>query len=641
MGLYKKVNEKILSKWNTWNGRSVLSHVHMPDCFSINLGFCFFGQMLTISDPVFGYKPLGVTAGCELDEKAEIFSENFIKIIPSYHAYDGSYTSLHLVNKNIEYSIETAVYDDDIVIYIEPIGKELKAPVLLVNGMFLWNMPGIVKSENGSLIGQNDNSAYNVYVNGEIADEPNMQFACPYLAVKADKPVAVSTGTKRTNEQICKIIEQQRNAELNRQKRWEALEEVHNAMQVSIAWNLIYDPKEKRPLVSPSRKWNCLRLGYATYGWDNFFSAMMIAMDSKELAMSTVLSTLKNMVEGEFVPNVANASGRVSIDRSHPPVGSLSVDYIHQLSGDDEFLKEAFEPLLKWNRWWNKKRKDQSSGMLSWGSNYFKPLIGDPAEVVQVNCMRGAALESGMDNSPMYDKAEFDKISGLSKLADVGLNSFYTADCLILAKIAATLNRDKEAHELKERTAYYIKKLEQLWCDEAGIFLNRHTDSGQNSYRLSPTLFYPMFAGVASESQTKRMITEHLCNYNEFWGDWVIPSIARNDSAYKDQSYWRGRIWGPLNLMVYFGLCNYEEEKVQKEVAVKSMELLLKNWKEFGGVYENYCANTGIGNNVKNSEPLIGLGGLFGLIALMEKFPDFRYKTNLRLYIKENVQTAK
>ncbi len=29
----------------------------------------------------------------------------------------------------------------------------------------------------------------------------------------------------------------------------------------------------------------------------------------------------------------------------------------------------------------------------------------------------------------------------------------------------------------------------------------------------------------------------------------ILPSIARNDVAYKDNVYWRGRIWGPMNFL--------------------------------------------------------------------------------------------
>jgi hypothetical protein len=36
------------------------------------------------------------------------------------------------------------------------------------------------------------------------------------------------------------------------------------------------------------------------------------------------------------------------------------------------------------------------------------------------------------------------------------------------------------------------------------------------------------------------MICEHLLNAAEFWGDRVIPSIARDDPAFKDQDYCEG-----------------------------------------------------------------------------------------------------
>ena len=55
------------------------------------------------------------------------------------------------------------------------------------------------------------------------------------------------------------------------------------------------------------------------------------------------------------------------------------------------------------------------------------------------------------------------------------------------------------------------------------------------------------------------MIAKHLKNPDEFWGKWVIPSIAFNDPAFKDQDYWRGRIWGPMNYLVYLGLQNYND----------------------------------------------------------------------------------
>ena len=94
------------------------------------------------------------------------------------------------------------------------------------------------------------------------------------------------------------------------------------------------------------------------------------------------------------------------------------------------------------------------------------------------------------------------------------------------------------------------------------------------------------------------MIQKHLLNPDEFWGEWIIPSIARDDPAFPDQNYWRGRIWGPMNYLVYLGLRNYDDPEVRRDFAQKSYELFLKEWTENGHVHENYNAITGSGDDV-------------------------------------------
>lgn len=142
-------------------------------------------------------------------------------------------------------------------------------------------------------------------------------------------------------------------------------------------------------------------------------------------------------------------------------------------------------------------------------------------------------------------------------LNDVELNSLYALDAECLARLAALLGMDEDRPKF---SAEYekMKRLinEKLWNERAGIYENRFWD-GRFSPRLSPTNFYPLFAGVAGPDQARRMIREHLLNREEFWGPNVAPTIARNDPAFADQFYWRGDIWGPTNYMLYQGLNRY------------------------------------------------------------------------------------
>jgi neutral trehalase len=219
----------------------------------------------------------------------------------------------------------------------------------------------------------------------------------------------------------------------------------------------------------------------------------------------------------------------------------------------------------------------------------------------------------------MYDDVPYNKQTHLMELQDVGLNSLYVADCDALAEAAQVLGRKKEAAELKDRAQAFRKNLATLWSERDGIFLNRRTDTGEFSRRISPTNFYPLIAHAATKGQAERMVKEHLYNPDEFWGDWVIPSTPRNDPAFKEQEYWRGRIWAPLNFLVYLGLRNYDFPQARKDLAKRSNELLLKEWRAQGHVHENYNTLTGEGDDVRNSNRFYHWGALLGLISLLEE----------------------
>lgn len=145
---------------------------------------------------------------------------------------------------------------------------------------------------------------------------------------------------------------------------------------------------------------------------------------------------------------------------------------------------------------------------------------------------------------------------------------------------------------------------------------------GQFSDRLSPTLFYPLLAGVATPVQARRMVDEHLLNPAEFWGEWVLPAVARTDSAFTDQNYWRGRIWAPLNFLVYLGLRNYDLPDARKQLVDKSNQLLLKNWRASRHVPENFHVS-GVGRlsgeALNRSDSFYHWGALMGFMSLLEQ----------------------
>jgi putative isomerase len=124
---------------------------------------------------------------------------------------------------------------------------------------------------------------------------------------------------------------------------------------------------------------------------------------------------------------------------------------------------------------------------------------------------------------------------------------------------------------------------------------------------------------VPTPAQAARMAREHYFNPAELHGDWVIPSIARNVPGFADQNYWRGRIWGPMNFLVYLGLRNYDLPDARADLVRRSRELLVRSWRSDGAIYENYNAVTGRGDDVTSSDAFYHWGALLGVMTLLEQ----------------------
>lgn len=600
MSDYSDLKQRLSAGWNTWNTRSVLSHVLLPQCFAVNFALKDYSDGSYLKEALIGRR-----------------GDGDVQVRPGIRTYDGAYTDLSLSWRHITLRIESASCDGDLVALVTPLEGKCKAPLLVIEPGILWNRAGFVRSDGDELVGCMPDCEVRVTATRHGVDDPYVQMQSPYLAITLEEPVGVSTGRRRGLAEIREIVARGRMKREALSRPFGELAEVYDAMQTCLAWNTIYDPLHDRVVSPVSRIWNCEAGGYILFCWDTYFAALMASIDNKDLAYANAIEITREAAGLGFVPNAATATGFVTRDRSQPPVGSVVVEWLFRRFGDRWLLDQVFDGLLSWNRWWVEHRRG-ASGLLGWGSDFYQPVVGNYWERVGVGKQFGGVLESGLDNSPLYDDIGFDDQSGRLQVADAGLNGLYVADCHALARIAEQLGRSTEAAELNARAVEYTALLSTLWDDASGIFLNRRTDSGEFVRRLAPTNFYPLLGRAATPQQAERMIAEHFYNPREFWGDWIMPSIARSDPAYVDQDYWRGRIWGPMNLLVYLGMRNYDLAPARADMAKKSRQLLLKEWRETGHVHENYNADSGCGCDGGNSDRFYHWGGLLGLISLIE-----------------------
>jgi hypothetical protein len=583
----------------------VTTHVLLPEGLAVRVGF--FDKSRENQDAFLQTAFIG-----QLDPNAE-------KVFPGPHAFDGSYTDLKLAWRGRSFRVQSGHEGADLVLLVtplEPVASEGPLPTTVVFSIgFLWNRPGTVAKSQGRIGAHAEGLDTDFFVDGAETTAFNAPLAGPYFAVDLDRSVALSSGKARSIAEVERILERQRAAYEESNRKAGAAASIADPIQTVLGWDTIYDPEHDRVISPVSRLWSKGWGGYVLFDWDTFFASSMASIGDRDLAYADALETLNELTPAGFVPNYARGGEWKSGDRSEPPVGAITVLGLYEKFHEKWLLQAAFPRLLAWNRWWAEHRDVQ--GYLVWGSDrHGKPeVIDDDSR----GTLQGARFESGLDNSPMYDDVPFDEKSGHMMLADVGLMGLYIADCNALATMATTLGKTSEAAELRDRSTRYNAKLATLWDDRSGMFLNRNLVTGQFNPRISPTNFYPLISRTATARQADRMIREHLENPDEFGGEFVLPSIARNDAAYKDQDYWRGRVWGPMNYLVYLGLRNYNQPEARKELAEKSLHLFLKEWQQNGHVHENYNATLGSGDDVKNSDRFYHWGALLGYITYLEQ----------------------
>lgn len=601
---YRELNRQVLQGWNTWYVRSMTAHVLMPQGMTISLA---------LKDRREGPYLGEVLKGPQ-------------KVYPGFRSYDGSYTDLTLEWEGLRLRFETALDGMDWVARVKPDKHHPQPSLLVAECGMLWNRTGHWERDGDTMRGCAGGTQVVLYPAAPVKEEPCVWTLAPYLAQELRGAAGLSTGRRRTLDEIGAILTRNRAREEQRLDRFGELAEVYRAASASLAWNTIYDPIKDRAITPVARTW-CTGHGWVLFEWDTYFAAYMLSLDNLGLAMLNAAAITDEITPEGLVPNFATAQGYASRDRSEPPVGAWVCRELYRAGRARWFVEQVYPKLLVWNRWWWKNRRNRGD-LLSWGSTPYTPALDAYWERTHVNERIGASLESGLDNSPMYDDVPFDSTRHLLELHDVGLCSLYTADCEALADLADVLGRAEEAAELRDRARKVRAAMKsELWDDSVGLFLNRRTDTGEFSRRVSPTHFYPMLAGVASQEQAGRMVREHLYNPAEFWGEWVLPSIARNDPAYPEQSYWRGRVWGPMNFLVYIALRRAGMKQACRDLAAKSKALLLKGWLAHGHVCENYNAETGdttVTEGKMGGDSFYYWGGLLGTVALMEEgfYPD-------------------
>jgi hypothetical protein len=383
----------------------------------------------------------------------------------------------------------------------------------------------------------------------------------------------------------------------------------------AVRWNVCYDWTRKEVYLAVSRSWvqmmasilglpDCAK-GPLLFGWDSALSALLVARSEPALARAIVRSLLARQEEDGRLPQLS--LGPHSSDRCAPPLLPLAVWYLSYGVSLD-FAATVLPQLARAHRWLLDHREPHRDGLLSWGND-------DPTTKkgpIRIEGWVGAAYESGLDNSPMWEELGYDESTRSLGRGCVDLCSYAALSARILAALSAATGA-MDPRPFEEDYRRICAAVNGRLYGEDGLYHNLKLDGGLAS-RVTPTSFYPLLAGLVPRDRAAALVERHLRSRESFWGPPVLPSVPRNSPLFDgDGDYWRGRVWPPMNYLVWAGLRQHAPAEAA-HLAQHSRELFDAEWNLEGHVHENYSATTSRGEaatgTYARSSPFYCWGGL-------------------------------
>lgn len=310
---------------------------------------------------------------------------------------------------------------------------------------------------------------------------------------------------------------------------------------------------------------------YELFDWDSYFMGVALSYDHQGQPLASSVQDFLSFVNQNaddpgYTPREIAPTAFWALPEMCKPFLAQAAYRASLTMGSVEWLRPWYKQLAATLAFWENTRQ-QPNGLFVWFNG----------------------VESGVDNNPA--------VSDRPALATEGvdLQCYLYREYEAMAVLAEKLGYSNDAADYRRKAAALKTRIQsQMWSARAGAYLNIDARTGKPIDILTWTDFVPLWAGIATQSQAKRMINDHLLNPKEFWTPYGIRTLAPNQALYDPvRGYWRGPVWILPNYLLMHGLMNYGYRKQAIELAQNTQQLLVRDLKATGGMNECYNPDTG------------------------------------------------
>jgi putative isomerase len=296
--------------------------------------------------------------------------------------------------------------------------------------------------------------------------------------------------------------------------------------------------------------------------WDSALHALAYRYVDPEMARNQLRAMLVHQLPTGMLPDAIFDEGIVSTlghpivgEVTKPPIMAWAALKLHEADPDRGFLQEIYVPLVRLNSWWYGMNDDD--GLAQYNHPY----------------------SSGLNDSPLWDYG--------MPVESPDLNTYLCVQMGSLALMAEELGLAAEGARWRRRSDAVVRRMmEDFWDEEAGLFRALHNE--EPIPVVTPFNLYPLWTRRLPQAVHDRLIA-HLTRAEEFGGDYVIPTVARNDPHFDPGRTWRGPVWANINYFMIEALQQSGELGLARTIMDRTLDLIMSQ----PGIFEYYNSVTG------------------------------------------------
>lgn len=329
------------------------------------------------------------------------------------------------------------------------------------------------------------------------------------------------------------------------------------------------------------------------YDWDQYFEAILQYYMGWEpvYALNGVRIFLANQRPNGFIPRtvpirLTEEEGSEHVKPFLAQIALLTGSHVGEWGW---CTAGFFAGLERYLLYWLNEKDPEKIGLSVWNS----------------------APHTGMDNQ--HERAGY-WLDNFDAGAD--LNAYLVRECMALSQIAKRTDRLAQAQQWEEAAAQRAEAIQKLlWHEGDGFYYDLDVRSGAHNKTKTVAGFAPLWAGIPTEEQAKRLITDHLLNPDEFWRKYPVATMAATEPGYSEEMLpgdlgcsWRACTWAPTNYYCFQGLRRYGFTAEATELAERSLRLIDRS-----GFREWYLCDSGAGQGL---DPFWGWSMLMMFVVL-------------------------